>query len=331
MATSRILTYILSLTILLCNCIDLKAYTPANVGNYIAQHKAAALSNEKDYGIPATIILAQGILESGAGTSGLTRASNNHFGIKAGKSWTGRVLPSWDDELVMSKFRCYASAAESYRDHAKLLTTNQRYKSLFNISIYDYRGWAHGLKRAGYATAPDYAEALIGIIDQYRLYEINGGVKLKPGKTVTVIRYKEVEKPIFDEACIMEEEEESEEQSIIHNSMNHYVVEINNLRCTVMQPGETFASVLRKYDVSPSDILSFNEVASERHIKEGDIIFLEKKRKKYQGYQDVHLCKSGDTLYKISQTYGIQLHSLAKLNKINDYARLEEGKKIYLK
>lgn len=133
---------------------SVKAYNSAVVQAYIAQHKETALKNEKEYGIPAPIILAQGILESGAGTSGLTRSSNNHFGIKAGSKWKGRVHLAWDDETQKSRFRCYDSAADSYRDHARLLTTNSCYRSLFKINIYDYRGWAHGLKKAGYATAP---------------------------------------------------------------------------------------------------------------------------------------------------------------------------------
>ena len=147
-------------------CDSIFAYSPAKVQDYITQYKETALQNEKEYGIPATIILAQGILESGAGTRGLTQASNNHFGIKAGANWNGRVHMAWDDETQKSKFRCYASAAESFRDHARLLTTNPCYRSLFKINIYDYRGWAHGLKKAGYATAPHYAQALFGIIDQ---------------------------------------------------------------------------------------------------------------------------------------------------------------------
>lgn len=299
---------------------------------YIEQYKTTALTNEKEYGIPAPIILAQGILESGAGTSGLTRSSNNHFGIKAGRSWKGRVYLAWDDEKYnKSRFRCYNSANESFQDHARLLTTNPCYRNLFKISIYDYRGWAHGLKKAGYATAPDYAQALIGIIDQYRLYEINGGVKLKPGKTVTITRYIEVEKPVFEEECILDEDEESEEQSMIINAIKRYAVEINNVHCTVLQPGETLASISRKYDISPSDLLKYNEIISERQVKEGDIIFLNKKKKKYEGSQDIYIAKAGDTLHAVSQEFGIQLRQLAKMNNLNEYIRLDEGTRIYLK
>ncbi len=310
---------------------NILAYSPATVQAYIARYKATALQNEREYGIPATIILAQGILESGAGTSGLTRASNNHFGIKAGSKWNGKVHLAWDDETQKSRFRCYASAAESFQDHVRLLTSNSCYRSLFKINIYDYRGWAHGLKKAGYATAPHYAQALIGIIDQYRLYEINGGAKLKPGKTVTIIRYKTVERPVFEEDCVMDEDEESDEQTMIADAVKRYAVLINDIHCTVLQPGETLASISRKYDISPAQLLKFNELGSEYQIKEGDIVFLDKKKKKYEGPQDVYIAKNGDTLYDVSQEFGIQLHQLAKLNNMNDYVRLQEGTRVILK
>lgn len=307
------------------------AYNPAEVQAYISQHKEIALKNEKEYGIPAPIILAQGILESGAGTSGLTISSNNHFGIKAGPKWKGRVHLAWDDESQKSRFRCYASAAESYQDHARLLTTNSCYRPLFKINIYDYRGWAHGLKKAGYATAPRYAQALIGIIDQYKLYEINGGAKLRPGKTVIITSYKTIEKPVFEEECILDEDEESEEQTMIAEAAIRYAVLINDIHCTVLQPGETLASISRKYDVSPAQLLKFNELGSEYQVKEGDIVFLDKKKKKYYGAQDVYFAKRGETLYDVSQEFGIQLHQLAKLNNMNDYVRLQEGTRIILK
>lgn len=309
----------------------ISAYNSADVHAYIAQHKATALKNEKEYGIPATIILAQGILESGAGTSGLTRASNNHFGIKAGSKWMGKVHLAWDDETQKSRFRCYASSAESFRDHARLLTTNSCYRSLFKINIYDYRGWAHGLKKAGYATAPHYAQALIGIIDHYKLYTINGGAKLRPGKTVVITKYIDVEKPVFDKQDIISDDEVTEEESIISDALINYVVEINEIHCTVVQPGENLASVSRKYDISPTDLLKYNELASENQVREGDIIFLDKKKKRYNGAQDVYIAKECETLHEVSQKFGIQLHQLAKLNDVSEYTLLKAGTQLNLK
>ena len=261
------------------------AYDPGTAYDYITRYKATALQNEKDYGIPATIILAQGILESGAGTSELTRVSNNHFGIKAGPKWKGKVHLVWDDEAQKSKFRCYDSAAQ----------------------------------------------ALIGIIDLYKLYEINGGAKLRPGKTVIITRYKTVENPVFEEDCILADEEESEEQTMVAEAVTRFVVLINDIHCTVLQPGETLSSISRKYNISAAQLLKFNEIGSEYQLKEGDIIFLDKKKKKYEGPRDIYVAKDGDTLYRVSQEFGIQLRRLAKLNNMNDYVRLQEGTRIILK
>lgn len=307
------------------------AYSARDVEAYIAKHKDIALANEKQYGIPAPIILAQGILESGAGTSGLTLASNNHFGIKAGSSWRGSVHRAWDDESQKSKFRCYRSALESYQDHARLLTRMACYRPLFAINIYDYRGWAFGLKKAGYATAPNYAQALIGIIDHYKLYAINGGAKLRPGKTVVITKYIDVTKPVFDEQDVLAEAEVTEEEAIIVDAMRKYAVEINDIRCTVLQPGENISSIARKYDISPAKLLEFNEVALEKQIKEGDVVFLAKKKRKYEGTQDFYIAKEGEMLHQVSQQFGIQVRSLAKLNNLTEYARLKAGERISLK
>ena len=289
------------------------------------------MQHEKEYGIPASITLAQGILESGAGTSSLTRASNNHFGIKAGNGWTGRAHLAWDDETVKSRFRCYNSPEESFKDHAKLLSTSKYYRNLFKINIYDYRGWAYGLKKAGYATSPTYAQALIGLIDHYKLYSINGGAKLRPGKTVIITTYKDVAEPVFEDDDIISDDEITEEEATVVEAMNRYVTEINDIHCTIIQPGEDLASISRKYDIAPSDLMNYNELATENQAKEGDIIFLDKKKKKYTGPQDVYIAKGGESLYDISQSFGIQLKQLAKLNNMSEYILLDKGTRLYLK
>lgn len=323
--------YILPTILLFIISLNAHSFRQNDVYNYIEKYKAIALQHEKEYGIPASITLAQGILESGAGTSLLTRASNNHFGIKTGRSWSGRVHFAWDDETVKSKFRCYRSAEESFLDHAKLLSTSKTYRNLFKINVYDYRGWAYGLKQAGYATSPTYAQALIGLIDHYKLYSINGGAKLRPGKTVIITTYKDVIKPVFEEEYIIPDDEFTEEEASVVEAINHYVVEINNIHCTIIQPGENLASISRKYDIAPSDLLSYNELATESQAKEGSIIFLDKKKKKYTGSQDVYIARDGESLYEISQSFGIQLKHLAKLNNMSEYILLNKGTRIYLK
>lgn len=322
--------YIVILSLLTLS-ITVYGQSVSAVQKYIEKYKAVALQHEKEYGIPASITLAQGILESGAGTSSLTRVSNNHFGIKAGNGWYGKVHWAWDDETVKSRFRCYSSPEESFRDHAKLLSTSKYYRNLFKINIYDYRGWAYGLRKAGYATSPTYAQALIGLIDHYKLYSINGGAKLRPGKTVVITTHKDIIKPVFDEDDIISDDEITEEEASVADAISHYVVDINDIHCTIIQPGEDLASISRKYDISPSDLIAYNELSTESQAKEGSIIFLDKKKKKYTGSQDVYIVKDGESLYDVSQSFGIQLKQLAKMNNMSEYILLDKGTRIYLK
>ncbi len=306
------------------------AQSPSDILAYISKYKQVALEQEKRYGIPASITLAQGILESGAGTSMLTRNANNHFGIKAGTSWNGSIVLAWDDETQKSKFRKYNSHIESFEDHAKVLKSN-RYRSLFTKSIYDYRAWAIGLQSAGYATASNYAKALIGYIDAYKLYAINGGVKLKPGKTITITKYITKEQPIFDNDCQMAEDIESEEELSIREITRKFVVEINDVRCTLLHPGESLSSISMRYDIPKKKILEYNEIDNESGVTEGDIVYLEKKRNKYMGATEYYRVKEDDSLYGISQKFGIRLASLAKMNDINIFTKLTQGERLRLK
>lgn len=312
------------------NLVSLYAQSSSDIHSYISQYKQIALEQEKQYGIPASITLAQGILESGAGKSSLTRFANNHFGVKAYGGWTGPVYLAWDDERQKSSFRKYGSAADSFRDHALFLKNNNRYRSLFSKSVYDYRAWAIGLQKAGYATASSYAKALIGFIDAYKLYALNGGVKLRAGKTVTITKVVTSAQPMFNGDFVMDDSEESEEEMEVTNIVKKFVVDINNVRCTILYPGENLSSVAQKYDISIDKLLEYNEIANSESISEGDIVFLEKKKNKYSGIQDTYRVKVNDTLYGISQMFGIKLSSLAKLNRIDIFSRLREGDIVYL-
>lgn len=310
--------------------LQASAQSASDILAYVAQYKDIALQQEREYGIPAPITLAQGILESGAGKSGLTRNSNNHFGVKALGGWQGAVHLAWDDEPQKSRFRVYASAAESFRDHSLVLRNSSRYRSLFSKSIYDYRGWAIGLQRAGYATATNYASALIGFIETYRLYAINGGVKLRPGRTV-IVTHTAAQQPAFDESCVMADDEQTEEEQTVAEAVQRYVVDINDLSCTLLYPGMTLASVAMKYDISQQKLLEYNEVTSADDLHEGDIVFLEKKKKKFTGARDHYYAREGDTLYSISQQFGIRLSSLARMNQLDLFTPINPGMKLQLK
>ena len=255
------------------------AQTPSEIRVYINKYKALALEQENLYGIPAPITLAQGILESSAGTSDVATHANNHFGIKALGGWSGGIYRAWDDESTKSKFRVYKSVEESYIDHSKILKNNSRYQSLFNVSVYDYRSWANGLQRAGYATSKEYAKA----IDAYELYTINGGVKLRPNKKGSIVKTIKIEDLSKADDYVIDASEKTEEEEEITRTLQKFVVEINEVRCTILYPGETLASISMKYNIPKSKILDYNETTSETDIHEGDIVYLEKKKRKFRG------------------------------------------------
>ena len=305
------------------------AQSSADIQSYIAKYQQLALEQERKYGVPAPITLAQGIVESAAGKSQLTRKSNNHFGIKKWWGFNGPTVYAFD--VVDSYFCVYNSAAESYEDHSLFLVKNQRYRSLFNLSVFDYRGWAYGLLEAHYAGAPSYAKALIGYIEMYKLYEINGGVKLRPGKTHTIVRTITREELVEHTDLIMDEEEESEEEQMVTNIIQKMVVEINDVRCTRLLPGETLASICMRYDLDIDKLLAYNETTDEGDFHEGDIVFLDKKKKKYLGPKDYYRVKAGESLYQISQMFGIRLSCLTKMNNISLFSNLPEGTKLRLK
>lgn len=303
----------------------------ADIQAYIERYRDTALRHEREYGIPASITLAQGILESGAGKSALSRNANNHFGIKALGGWNGPVFHAKDDEVGLSRFRVYNSADESFRDHAKVLKSGARYRFLFDKSIFDYRGWANGLQKAGYATSPTYAKALIGYIEAYSLYAINGGVKLRKGKTTVITKTITVEELVEMDDVRMDADEVSEEEEIVREAVRKFVVDINDVRCSILYPGETLASLALRYDVPYEKLLEYNETTNEKDIHEGDIVFIEKKKKKYNGPQDYYKVRKGDTLYKISQQFGMRLNNLLKLNNLSVFSTVKEGQTLKLK
>lgn len=307
------------------------AQSPSDIRAYIAQYQDLALEQERLYDIPAPITLAQGILESRAGQSGLATEANNHFGIKALGEWSGSIYRAWDDETTKSRFRVYSSAEASFKDHSELIKNSSRYQSLFNISKYDYRGWAYGLQRAGYATAKNYASALIGYIDAYQLYSINGGVKLKPGKKAIIDKSTKVEDLAKASDYVIDDSETTEEEEEVAQIIQKFVVEINGVHCTILYPGETLSSIAMKYNIPKHKLLLYNETTGEASINEGDIVFLQKKKRKFHGIQDFYYVKSGDSLYSIAQQFGIKTESLAKMNHKNLFSTLEEGEKLQLK
>ena len=249
---------------------------------YIATYKEEAVRQMHKYGIPASITLAQGLLESGAGQSTLARKSNNHFGIKCGGDWTGKTV-SHDDDARGECCRAYKHPQQSYEDHSKFLVGRPRYASLFKLDITDYKGWARGLKKAGYATNPRYAYQLIDIIERYDLYKYDkkGGLKW------------------------MKE-----------NPNPHQPYLANGLVYVIARDGDTWKNLSKELDISQRKLRKYNDLYKGYELQDGDIIYLEKKNRKAQKGYIVHVLRAGESMYSVSQKYGIRLKRLYKMNKM---------------
>lgn len=265
---------------------------------YIRKYDQMAVDQMKRYGIPASITLAQGLLESGAGKSNLARRSNNHFGIKCGSGWSGRSVRH-DDDAPNECFRAYRSPADSYEDHSKFLANGRRYAFLFDLKPTDYKGWAKGLKKAGYATNPSYASLLIQIIEDYDLYKYDTQSR----------RRKEVEEKTF----------------------THQMYLANGLPYVIVRPGDTFLSIAREFGLRARKLVSYNDVQKDYPLMPGEVVYLSRKNKVYKGDRLYHTVKDGDSMHSISQTYGIRLKELYKLNRMEYEYVPSVGDRIWLK
>ena len=250
--------------------------------DYIKKYRDIAVQEMKRYHIPASITLAQGLLESGAGQSTLARKSNNHFGIKCGGDWNGRTV-SHDDDARGECFRAYKHPRESYEDHSKFLAGRSRYASLFKLKITDYKGWARGLKKAGYATNPRYADQLIGIIELYELHRYDTKDGLKWMK---------------------------------QNPDPHQPYVANGLLYIVVREGDTWKSISKEVGISQKKLREYNDLYKGYALQVGDILYLEKKNRKASKEYIVHVLRAGESLHSVAQRYGIRLKNLYKLNKM---------------
>lgn len=274
----------LFLILIIC-CLTLQAQTRnKQYEAYIKKYRELAVEEMKKYHIPASITLAQGLLESGAGQSALARKSNNHFGIKCGSDWYGKTV-SHDDDARGECFRAYKHPKDSYEDHSKFLAGRPRYASLFNLNITDYKGWARGLKKAGYATNPRYADQLIGIIELYELYKYDDKNYLKWLKK---------------------------------NPNPHQTYIANDLLYIVVRAGDSWKSISQEFDISQKKLRKYNDLYKGYALQVGDILYLEKKNKKADKEHIVHVLRAGESMYSISQKYGIRLKNLYKLNKMDE-------------
>lgn len=265
---------------------------------YIAKYSATAIANMKKYGIPASITLAQALLESGAGNSDLAMNANNHFGIKCHKGWEGETYLK-DDDAKNECFRKYKDPAESFKDHAEFLSTRSRYADLFKLDPTDYKGWAHGLKSAGYATNPAYAERLINLIERYDLTRFDTGKGAENNDKENNRR-----KP---------RHQKTDQHKAISGALHGREILTNNgVKYVVAKEGETLKTLADTLQLKPWMLRNYNDLSRNQEIRKGDKVYLQSKKRK--GAVKSHTVQSGETLHSISQTYGVRMKNLAKLN-----------------
>jgi LysM repeat protein len=287
---------------------------------YVALYKDIAISEMKRMGVPAAITLAQGLLETESGNSVLVKKSNNHFGIKCKSNWTGSSV-SHDDDAAGECFRVYKTAEESYRDHSNFLRAGSRYGFLFDLDVRDYKGWAYGLKKAGYATNPSYPAILIKHIEQYNLQQYT----LQAAD----------EAPKFDAEKYKDDVEEKivvEEKAVDDVSMldvSDKLLTINGSKAVLAGKGTSLLVVATKNNITLSKMLSFNELSEDGMLVKNQYIFLEKKSK--TGDKDFYTATGEESLYDIAQKNGIQLQYMLDYNKLQGNEVIVPGTKIYLK
>ncbi len=283
---------------------------------YIQQWGATAVRNMKQYGIPASITLAQGILESGSGNSYLAKKGNNHFGIKCHSDWKGKTMYH-DDDAKGECFRVYLSAAASFEDHSLFLKNKRRYAFLFDYKPDDYKAWAKGLKKAGYATNPKYPKLLIGIIERYQLDAYDKGkVKL----TAPEEEPKEVAPVVENEAPALDEETGT---TVI--TLSRSMVEgTNGINTTVAKAGDSPQKVADAFDMALWQIKKYNDVGTFYDFEDGEKIYLQPKRRRNCDIKNYTVGDSVD-LRAISQEVGVKQKHILRLNRMEDAKEIKPG------
>ena len=294
---------------------------------YLQRYKDIAVEHMERYGIPASIKMAQGMLESDNGNSRLAREANNHFGIKCKSDWTGETI-SHDDDALGECFRRYATAEDSWRDHSEFLDKGQRYQFLFDLNPTDYKGWAEGLSKAGYATNPRYPEMLIKIIEDNELYLLDQGRQIPLGD---IIAREEAQRTGPDYELLTSEQVDVDNYVISMYNHNGYEIYSNNgSRFVVAREGDDLSKISWLFGISERKLRRYNDLTPMQNIAAGNMVFIQPKNTRSDSGVVMHTVKEGDTLHSISQQYGIKMKSLASLNKLTVNTKLLPGQQIKL-
>ncbi len=285
--------------------------------DYINVYKDLAIKEMKRSSIPASVTLAQGMLESDDGNSTLARRANNHFGIKCHNGWKGGKVYH-DDDRRNECFRKYRSVYESYKDHSDFIVKGSRYSFLFDLSSTDYKSWARGLQKAGYATSRTYASMLIRIIEDNQLYVYDQGGSLSNIETDEFIA--DSQKVVLADV---------DNFTISYNK--HKVYNKNRIDYIVIKEGDTFRGITEELGMLPWELYKYNEMPEEAGLIEGQVLYIQPKRNKAEHGFDFHYVKKGETMYTISQLYGVKIKKLYEKNLMDEGQPIEVGQKLWLR
>lgn len=319
--------FLLPLGVVLATALSAQGQPPGQrftAEEYISEWKEVATKKMKEHGIPASITLAQGLLESGNGNSELAKKSNNHFGIKCTPDWTGGRTYH-DDDKKDDCFRVYKDAAQSYEDHAKFLQ-KPRYASLFELKPTDYEGWAKGLKKAGYATDPQYPSKLIALIERYELHKLDKGIdvtyKPKPNAgTAQKPNTRPTHRPSRN----------SNSSDVVEFSTGRAVESFEGrIKYVTSKEGDDFRKLAQALEMTHGMLARWNDMDKDAKLMAGQRIYIQPKRNASKSTSE-HVAVAGERLWDVSQQYGVKLSKLAKYNGLSEDVALVAGQRIVLR
>lgn len=309
--------YLTLLTINLLFIAECKAipdsYRKLTRQEYIEHYARLAIDEMNEFNIPASIILAQACLESSDGNSTLARISNNHFGIKCKAGWNGQTVNHDDDERNEC-FRKYDSPIESFRDHSRFLIESDRYQFLFAYEITDYKRWANGLKKAGYATDPNYPDRLIKIIEDFQLDELDRYYKNGTNYAGIKGRRSGLGKGLPGNAF-----------------SRRMVYERNGSRAFYAKPGDTYERIASEFGMEEWEIFKYNDCTKGSQPEENTIVYVKNKKRKAPRGNEYHIFREGESMWSIAQWYGVKLNSLYRINRMNKNDEPFPGQRISLR
>lgn len=288
---------------------------------YIDKYKDIAIEEMHRKGVPASIKLAQGILESGFGNSDLAVQANNHFGIKC-HGWQGRTFHK-DDDAKNECFRAYDDPIQSFIDHSEFLTSRPRYAGLFELEITDYKGWAQGLRQAGYATNPNYPQLLIRVIEENQLHRFD---KMTRG---ALVRQTSSERTSRRTNAADQDEVVMPGEEFARVGIGRRTGENNRIRYVIAQEGDTPEKLAQELNMWPWQIYRYNDLSRDARLQAGQMIYLQPKRRR--GAEAYHHVKPGETMYAISQKHGIRLQQLYRRNAMEPGTEATPGQRLLLR